>query len=103
MSATQQSEKLPLSLPFNPQSVKHPQGNKAASANMQRLGYVQAGHENGVPDSVRVDRAVLQVIEALPLPRHIRRKMAAPVRQHEKAQLDSLWVFLRKQHAKLFR
>ena len=65
-------------------------GNKAASANMQRLGYVQAGHENGVPDSVRVDRAVLQVIEALPLPRHIRSKMAAPVRQHEKAQLDSL-------------
>ena len=65
-------------------------GNKAASANMQRLGYVQAGHENGTPDGVRIDRAVMQVIEALPLPQHLRSKMAAPVRRHEKQQLESL-------------
>ena len=57
-------------------------GCKQASANMQRLGYMKAGHEISTPDAVRVDNAAMQVIEALPLPENTRRNMTEPFRRH---------------------
>lgn len=57
-------------------------GCKEASANMQRLGYMQAGHEDITPNTVRVDNAAMQVIEALPLPANARRLLTRPFREH---------------------
>ena len=65
-------------------------GCKAASANMQRLGYIKAEHENATPDSVKIDHGAMQVIEALPLPESTRRRLAAPFRRHAQEILDSL-------------
>lgn len=65
-------------------------GSKAASANMQRLGYRKAGHEFTTPDSVRVDNAAMQVIEALPLPQNTRSKLTAPFRNHAREIMNSL-------------
>lgn len=60
-------------------------GNKEASANMQRLAYVQAERGSDTADSVRVDNAAMQVIESLPLPDHMRKNLSAPFRRHAEA------------------
>lgn len=65
-------------------------GCKSASANMQRLGYMKSGHENATPDSVKVDNAAMQVIEALPLPENVRRRLSTPFRNHARTVLESL-------------
>ena len=65
-------------------------GCKAASADMQRLGYIKAEHENATPDSVKIDNGAMQVIEALPLPESTKRRLAAPFRKHAQEVLDSL-------------
>ena len=57
-------------------------GNKEASANMQRLAYIQAERGSDTADSVRVDNAAMQVIESLPLPDHMRKNLSAPFRRH---------------------
>lgn len=65
-------------------------GCKEASANMQRLGYQKSGHELPTPDSVRIDNAAMQVIEALPLPQKMRRAMTEPLRRHSREILKPL-------------
>lgn len=60
-------------------------GNKEASANMQRLAYIQAERGSDTADSVRVDNAAMQVIESLPLPDHMRKNLSAPFRRHAEA------------------
>ena len=57
-------------------------GNKEASANMQRLAYIQAERGSDTADSVRVDNAAMQVIESLPLPDHMRKNLSAPFKRH---------------------
>ena len=64
-------------------------GCKAASANMQRLSYIQEGYGSDTPESVRIDNASMQVIEALPLPETTRQKLSAPFREHAQKMLDS--------------
>ncbi len=65
-------------------------GCKAASANMQRLGYIKAEHETATPNSVKVDNGAMHVIESLPLPHSTKRWLSAPFRKHAKEVLDSL-------------
>ena len=65
-------------------------GCKQASANMQRLGYMKAGHESITPESVRIDNAAMQVIEALPLPAKTRHRMTDPFRRHAREILSPL-------------
>lgn len=65
-------------------------GSKAASANMQRLGYVQAGHEFNTPDSVRIDRASMHVLKSMPLPTRLKERLISPIRQHEQNTLQGL-------------
>lgn len=65
-------------------------GSKEASANMQRLGFMQAGHELITPDSVRIDHATMQVIEALPLPYNTKRRLTAPFKKHAREIINSL-------------
>ncbi len=57
-------------------------GNKEASANMQRLAYIKAEIETGTPHALRIDYAAMRVIEALPIPVNIRRRLTAPLRVH---------------------
>ena len=57
-------------------------GNKEASANMQRLAYIQAERGSDTADSVRVDNAAMQVIESLPLPDYMRKNLSEPFRKH---------------------
>lgn len=64
-------------------------GCKAASANMQRLSYIQEGYGSDTPESVRIDNAAMQVIEALPLPATTRQKLSAPFKDHAQKVLDS--------------
>ncbi len=64
-------------------------GCKAASANMQRLSYIQEGYGSGTPESVRIDNAAMQVIEALPLPATTRQKLSAPFKAHAQKVLDN--------------
>lgn len=65
-------------------------GNKDASANMQRLAYIQAERGSDTPYGVRVDNAAMQVIESLPLPAHMRSVLSAPFKQHAEQNTHKL-------------
>ncbi|MBQ3524956.1 MAG: sel1 repeat family protein [Akkermansia sp.] len=65
-------------------------GNKDASANMQRLAYIQAERGSDTPYGVRVDNAAMQVIESLPLPAHMRSALSAPFKQHAEQNTHKL-------------
>lgn len=64
-------------------------GCKEATANMQRLGHKLSGYGSDTPESVRVDNAAMQVIEALPLPQGMRHRLASPFKEHATSILNA--------------
>lgn len=59
-------------------------GNKDASANMQRLAYLKAEEGEAAPAILKINRAAIKIIRAMPLSDTTRKKLSLPFRPEQK-------------------